>query len=320
MQYPAHEAFVAPARAYPQLWRLILGGLLAVILYTCFVFAVFGVAIWLAHGTDILQDLLSWRETGGIGPNPVETEILRIVAAETPTDMLVLLATFAGMVLGAIAAARLLHKRNFVSMTGPIPRLWRHFGIALAIALPILGLSAFLPPAVETEPNLNWRIWLNFVPLSLAVIMVQTGAEELLFRGYLQQQLAARFRSPIIWMVLPSVLFGLGHFNPDFYGAEAWLVVGVTAMVGLMAADLTARTGGLGAAWGLHFANNVGAILFLTLDGPMSGLSLFVVPAVFLPPGTLTYLILKDIAVIVVIWLSIRLVLRPSIAIPANPA
>ena len=25
MQYPAHAAFVAPARGYPQLWRLVLG-------------------------------------------------------------------------------------------------------------------------------------------------------------------------------------------------------------------------------------------------------------------------------------------------------
>lgn len=51
-----------------------------------------------------------------------------------------------------------------------------------------------------------------------------------------------------------------------------------TALVGIFAADLTARTGNLGAAIGLHFTNNFFALCVLSLDGALSGVSLFVTP------------------------------------------
>ncbi|MEM6897080.1 MAG: hypothetical protein AAF576_06845, partial [Pseudomonadota bacterium] len=42
----------------------------------------------------------------------------------------------------------------------------------------------------------------------------------------------------------------------------------------LISADVTARTGSIGAAWGLHFVNNVQALLIISVLGPLSGLSL----------------------------------------------
>ncbi len=53
--------------------------------------------------------------------------------------------------------------------------------------------------------------------------LIQTGAEELVFRGYLQQQLAARFASPLIWMVLPALIFGAVHYDPATAGPNVWL-------------------------------------------------------------------------------------------------
>jgi uncharacterized protein len=49
--------------------------------------------------------------------------------------------------------------------------------------------------------------------------------------------------------------------------------VGAAATFGLIAADLTARTGSIGAAWGFHFANNTMAITILATDGTITGLS-----------------------------------------------
>ena len=39
-------------------------------------------------------------------------------------------------------------------------------------------------------------------------------AEEALFRGYLLQQLAVRNPSPLIWMVLPALVFAALHIDP----------------------------------------------------------------------------------------------------------
>ncbi len=59
-------------------------------------------------------------------------------------------------------------------------------------------------------------------------------------------------------------------------GHQAWLVIGMAFVVAMMAADLTEKTGALGAAIGLHFANNVFAILVVSVKDKMDGLSLFV--------------------------------------------
>ena len=308
--YPAHDDFVAPARNRPQIWRLILGLLVALIIYLVITIAIVAIAVLMSAPGSFFADIGAWAEGGAIGPNPIETELRLLMSGQRPTQVLVILSTFGGMFLGAMAAARWFHGRSFQSLTGQFPLMARHFGFAAVIAAPLLALSLFIPPTLGTEVNLELGVWLTFVPLALMMVLLQTGAEELLFRGYLQQQLAARFRSPIIWMVLPSVLFGLGHWNPEQFGAAAWMVVAITTLVGLFAADLTARTGTIGAAWGFHFINNVAAILIVSLEGPLSGLSLWVIPAANVPPDVLQTALLRDIVVITVIWLAIRQLIR----------
>ena len=90
----------------------------------------------------------------------------------------------------------------------------------------------------------------------------------------MQQQLAARFSSPIIWMVLPSAFFAGLHYQPEIMGDNTWLVMGAVFVFALLAADLTAVTGNIGAAWAMHFVNNALAILLVATEGPLSGLAL----------------------------------------------
>ncbi|WP_338153259.1 CPBP family intramembrane glutamic endopeptidase [Pseudophaeobacter leonis] len=79
------------------------------------------------------------------------------------------------------------------------------------------GVILVLPPYDFGAPlvsNLGFWPWLGLLPLSLLAVLVQVSAEEVVFRGYLQQALAARFKSPVIWLVAPSALFGLAHYMP----------------------------------------------------------------------------------------------------------
>ena len=62
-------------------------------------------------------------------------------------------------------------------------------------------------------------------------------------------------------MVLPSVMFGALHFWNGNGAAEGVLWAIWATALGIACADLTARTGNLGAAIGLHMANNVFALL-----------------------------------------------------------
>lgn len=288
MTYQAHEAYVAPARLRPQAWRLCLGFLLACMVGILWVIALFA-AVYLVAGT---QGGPAWLD--------------RMTRADTPTSALLVIATLWGLALGAFLVAPLVHKRSAWTLFGPRRALRRHFVLAALACAAVIAASALIPFGYEPQANLDIGLWLNFLPLALVVILGQTGAEELFFRGYLQQQLAARFRSPLVWMLVPSLLFGLAHFDPANDPRLSWLVVAATGLFGLCAADLTARTGSIGAAWGFHFANNVVAILILSLDGTLSGLALWVTP--FGPEATETLipLLLRDMATTVVIWWVIR--------------
>lgn len=287
------DRFVAPARLRPQLWRLVLGVVVLLAVYFGWM-ALIGLAFWaIADGTA------ADRALGSVG------------LGSTPFALVALLFTFIGMALGAFAAARWVHLRPVATLFGPRAFVIRDFATGLTI-FAILGLPGLLWTfsMLDINPGVPVTIWLAFLPLAVIGLVIQTGAEELVFRGYLQQQLAARFASRWAWMVLPSVVFGLVHYAPDQLGDSLWPILFVTGFFGLIMADLTARSGSIGMAWGLHFANNFFAIMIFTTGEALDGLALFRLP--FSASDTdliLPYLGL-DMLGLILVWLICRWKLR----------
>jgi len=286
---PRFKAYVAPAKAYPQIWRLLLGiGLLSA------VYLVISIAIIGAARVLLAQQGISFPSTDLAGHRFVK-----------PFGMAILLATFIGLTLGTALAARLLHKRGFLTLISPDFRMmWPQVRITAQVVIPLYAVFLvvsilFNPP----RPNLDFVTWLAWMPLALPLLLVQTSAEELVFRGYLQQQLAARFSSRWVWMVLPSVVFGLLHYDAGGLKSNAWLMVVDTAIIGFIAADLTARTGSLGAAITFHFCNNFFAMFLMSIDGSMKGLALYVAPYSAADEGMLRPLLIVDIATNLLLYL-----------------
>ncbi|MDF0600644.1 CPBP family intramembrane metalloprotease [Psychromarinibacter sp. C21-152] len=280
------ESFVHPARAAPEPWRLALGCLLCTVIY------VIGLNLYLVLVTGL----------------PGAPSILAVTRAQTPGAALWLLGSFAAMALGPWVAAPLLHARPPVTLFGHTGREVRDFATAAAAVGGVQVLSVLVWSLFnDAVPGVGFGLWLTFLPLSVAVLALQAGAEEILFRGYLLQQLAARFRSPLVWAVLPSLLFGLLHYDPAM-GDSAWQIVLATLIFGLIAADLTAATGSLAAAWGMHFANNATALLLLATEGTVPGLALYRTPYVASEAGGL---IVWDVVVLLIGWgLARRALLR----------
>lgn len=290
---PFFDRYVEPARARPQIWRLIVGTILMTVVYLVGLAALFGL-IWLAVGR---QDMLDWAR--------------RIADASTPTATLLLLASFIGMALAPMAAVRWIHKRPVATLFGPSARVLRDFATAAATVLILYALLlAVWSIRFDAKPNLEPMLWLSFLPLALCGLLVQTLAEELVFRAYLMQQLAARFRSPLIWMLLPSLLFGVVHYDPTTAGSNAWIVVAAAAAFGLVAADLARVTGNIGAGWGYHFANNLVAVLILSTDGTIPGLALYLTPYSIDDTELVPLLSVGDLGVMVLVWLILRRILR----------
>jgi membrane protease YdiL (CAAX protease family) len=277
---PPFERFVAPARPRSELWRTALGVCLAAAIYTGATFGMLAVFQWLLGSQEI-----SFQE---------------------PRTLLVFLATFIGMVAGVMLVTRVLHKRPIGSLFGRSAWVLRDFTLAVGAVVLVYGLAQILwLQMFEPLPGLAPGRWLAILPLALLLVLIQTGAEELAFRGYLQGQLAARFASPLVWALLPSLLFGLAHYDGSYPAPFPLVVVALTALFGLMMADLTARSGSLGAAWGLHFANNCAALLLISIDGDLSGLALYRTPYAMGDPVLLRLLWL-DLASYGLVWLILR--------------
>lgn len=295
MSYAPLATYVAPARRRSALWRTALGLLLIFGVYAAILAAVAALLFRLA-GQGRFQ--------------PLATDI---ALGETPWGMIALLWSFAALAIGPMIAVRLLHGRSIRTLFGRGSTVLRDFVKAAATLMVIyilgIALSSLLPGAEGTLPGLDLRRWLSFLPLALIGIGIQTLAEELVFRDYLLQQLAARFRSPLIYLLLPSILFALLHYEPGVMGPNAIYVVAATGLFGLVAADLTARTGSIGAAWGLHFANNAAALLFVSSGGVLQGLALRISTVAPETEGFVSMIVI-DVVMLAVVWGLCRLVLR----------
>jgi len=286
---PAFNRYIRPACAAPALWRLLVGLVVFVVIYIGFVIGL----------TELAQ------ATGLVGTTQADYNL------NTRTSLIEGLLTFAGGILGVWAAVRLLHRRSFTSLLGPLPAVRRNFIIAAGVVFMIQAVWMLVTSLYfGVVPNQPLNMVLLFLPVGAILLLIQTGAEEFLFRGYIMQQLAARFQSPLVWLVLPSVVFGLIHYDAGTMGDMVWYIIVALTISGLVWADLTRITGNIGAAWGWHFMNNFLLLNFVTLPDSMTGFAWKL--TAFSMDDMTPVDVLPDICVSIVIWLILRRILRPT--------
>lgn len=285
--------FIAPARVYCAVWRIA-----AVVLG-------FEIAFSLTPG--LIAPFIEWNL-------PVESPILTLL-------------DFAAFVLPALALIgliRLFHHRGLRTLVGPAQPFWRDLGrvliavcLVLLVQQPVL-LWPDLPFVAQVRNPAIWALWL--LP-ALVAIAVQVSTEEIYFRGYLTQQLAVLSSYRRVWLLVPSVYFGGSHLLNGNGLADGVLWAAWAGALGAACGDLTARTGNLGAAIGLHLGNNLFATVVIGVTNmPGSGLALLLLPPedVSLYTGALdtlwTPLTLLDVAVggtgVAVMWLAARVAVR----------
>ena len=130
-------------------------------------------------------------------------------------------------------------------------------GIAAAIALAQTAVAVTLHvlakgPTAFTAPD--WGPFLGFCALMLLLVPFQASAEEVLFRGVLQQAVGAYVRWSWVPMTLSAVAFMFAH------GALQPSSVSICAM-GLAYAWLAIRAGGLEPGIAHHIVNNLFAFV-----------------------------------------------------------
>lgn len=293
--YDRFDAFTALALPRQQLWRLGLGTALTIGFYL--IGSVGFVVVLMFAISGLVPEVATFAEGEGLG--------------QTPTSVLLLLATFVILAAALFAAVRLVHKRGPATLFG-VPgvrsrQFWRATWVSLAVTAVTMAVSL---PFTDLTPNLDPARWAMFLLPAFILVAIQTGAEELVFRGYLQQQLGARFNAFLIWGLIPSGLFGVAHFEMASAGDSAVFVALAAGVFGVVAADLTARTGSIMAAWGMHFANNIVAILGVGVPGSITGLALYTTEMPLDDTGAILPFLVLDMLLTVLVWFLVRRALR----------
>jgi len=127
MRAPEFEASLAEAKLYPQLWRLLLGVGLVLLL-------------WAGTAALILSGAVALVATQ-LGPMGILPWFTSLSAPDTPIKVLLLLSTFTGLFVGALVAAPALHGRSPATLFGSWPDWRRGFFTALGVLLPVHILS-----------------------------------------------------------------------------------------------------------------------------------------------------------------------------------
>jgi uncharacterized protein len=260
------ERWLDAARPKAKLWRLVVGVVIAV-------------AIWIAWTLAVMFGYAIWVATGGHATS-AQAAIDELVNGASPAAVMTLLVSFLGLWFGVWAAVRLMHGQAFWAIVSPEKTIrWRDFVIGLAIiagyfALNLLfSMAAGLPMGERSDVSL--LEWAAMAAPICVLVFFQASGEELLFRGYVTQQLAARFRNPLIWGLLPSLAFGAIHYSNGSFAEYSTYYMLATTLFALAATVSVWRTGSLSMAMGMHTANNIGSFLFVGMDDSMNATQLW---------------------------------------------
>ena len=279
-----------------EIWRIILGIILVSVFYTAVNFGLAFLGNWFS--SDLLKEIFISEQ--GLGHSPMALAGLFV--------------TFLPVWFALALVLPLVHRRTPLALLGPSQLVnWQQFftaakvvlilafGFEVLFQIPALLLDLPLYKAHMALDLPQWALWL--LPM-LLLLFVQIGAEELLFRGYLLQMIRARGGGFWLSIALPSLAFGLLHYSPATYGQNAFLVVASTTILGILLCKVTLRTGNLGAALGIHFANNLTVMFLLGIDGNMNGMALFSAEVDLKSPMMSANLILHIIVMLAVyrIW------------------
>ncbi len=204
-----------------------------------------------------------------------------VIGVDRNVILISLLGIFVIAFLGFYAGIRKFHRKTLLSIfTGydrfRFKRFWFAFAIWGGLIVTTILLSYFfrLDDLTVNFDTIGFTISL----LMMAALMpIQTGFEELFFRGYLVQGLSQVFKNGIVPVIFTSLLFGAAHLsNPEVKEYGWLLMMSYYTLFALFMGCITLLDEGLELAFGIHLANNlVSSIMVNSSDSVLKTYSIF---------------------------------------------
>lgn len=206
---------------------------------------------------------------GSVTPNPDNPADLSAYGIQPNLGLILLLIPFMVGLFTLIGMLKPFHKRTFKEVINGTNKVrWNRFFTGALVWLILMGI--YLAINYFLVPD-NFRIQFNpasfftLIVISLLLIPFQTTYEELFFRGYLAQGIAAWTRNRWMVLVIPAFIFGILHvFNPEVKEFGFWLTMPQYWLFGLFFGLITILDDGIEIAMGVHAANNIFASVIVT--------------------------------------------------------
>lgn len=289
-------AFVLPVEKNskrPRLWRWITGTL-------------FIIAVWISLG--YVLSLVSANFFGydldlllSINDEDL-AKIRQLPAWSTSTTVLI---EFLALFVATLLAYRMFLGRRIIGLFTSFEKFsWRRTWIGFLV-MQIILLSYTVPSLIIYRDDYTWS-WsatefLPFFLISLTLLPIQTTAEELFYRGWIQQWLDNGKKKQWTISLLSSLLFAAPHLlNPEVAGNKLLFPILTYGAVGFMFAWVTYRDKTLEVAIGAHFANNFSMLLVASEDSALPFESVYTTPEVSWAPAAIIALL----TVPIFIWLT----------------
>ena len=284
------------ATTRPRLWRWIFGTLFIVTTWQ-----VLGLALTflLASYFDLDVELLF---------STADEDLAAIRALPAWSSAATVLISFLPLFIATLLAYRIFLRKNIKSLFTfrdrySYKRTWIGFA---SLALISIAFGSF-------DLILNWdsytfsfkaSAFLPYLLIAFTLLPIQTTAEELFFRGWIQRWLDNGKKKQWSISILSGAIFSLPHLaNPEVAGNELIFPIISYGATGFMLAWVTYRDKSLELAIGAHFANNLlAALLVSSQDSALPSVSLLTVPEVAWGPAALFSVIMVPIF----IWLTNR--------------
>ncbi len=162
-----------------------------------------------------------------------------------------------------------LNKQSFKEVINGTDRIrWRKFFYAFFVWIVIMAIYLIVDISLNPDNfSLNFSLW-RFIPLvfiSIILIPIQTSFEEVMFRGYLSQGVAAWTKNRLMVVLIPAFLFGMMHvFNPEIKEYGFWITMPQYIIFGVVFGLVIVLDDGIETAMGAHAANNIFLSIFVT--------------------------------------------------------
>ncbi len=159
------------------------------------------------------------------------------------------------------------HKPLSSILTGFEKFRWKRYFFAFStwgILLVGFTIVSYLMAPGDMELRFDAPKFALLFVVAVILVPIQTGTEELLFRGYLMQGFSLVFKKAIPALILTSVLFGLLHAsNPEAKAHGLLIMMPYYILFGAFLGVLTLLDEGAELAMGVHFANNLFSALLV---------------------------------------------------------